>query len=218
MAHAKRRVISLFGAVVAVSALTAPAASAAPAGPPPPGGVTFELANLTGPTGCQISGYAWTADATAFTVTYSRYQGRAGGGSAPADRWKRCVIALRVHAPSGYTYGIERTDYRGFADLADGTTGTLKARSYFPDRADSPVRDVLSLNGPYSGNWTAADETLPEQVVYQPCGEIRSLFLHSELAVDLGTSDGSKASVMSLDSTDGSLKVTYRFAWKNCPR
>ncbi|MFC4053033.1 DUF4360 domain-containing protein [Actinomadura syzygii] len=218
MAHAKRRVISLFGAVVAASALTAPAAFAAPAGPPPPGGVTFELASLIGPMGCQLSGYALSADVTAFTVSYSRYQGRAGGNSTPAERWMRCVLALRINAPSGYTYGLERTDYRGFADLADGATGTLKARSFFPDRADTPVRQILSLSGPYSDNWTAADETLPGQVVYKPCGQSLSLFLHSELAVDLGSSDPSKTSVMSMSTTDGSLKATYHFAWKTCPK
>ncbi|WP_187438114.1 DUF4360 domain-containing protein [Actinomadura decatromicini] len=180
--------------------------------------MTFEIANLVGPMGCQLSGYALGADATAFTVTYSRYQARAGGGSPSAGRWMRCVTALRIHPPSGYTYGLERTDYRGSADLAAGATGTLKARSYFPDRADLPVRDILALNGPYSGNWTAADETLPDQVVYQPCGEIRSLFLHSELAVDSGSSDPSKVSVMSMDGADGSLKATYHFAWKTCPK
>ncbi|WP_187438113.1 DUF4360 domain-containing protein [Actinomadura decatromicini] len=214
MAPAKRKAIALFGAVVATSALAVPAASASP---PPPGGVTIEIANVSNPKSCPPPAVAVADPLTAFSVTYSGLEAVAGGDSAPADRLKRCQLNLRIHVPSTYTYGFERIDYRGSAHLQTDVQGTVKARVYFQGMSSQWPQPTLSLKGPYSSNWQAVAQVPPEQVVYKPCGEERSLLLDNELAVDLGNSDPSKTSFISMDSPDGSVKSIYHVVWKTCP-
>ncbi|MFC4053034.1 DUF4360 domain-containing protein [Actinomadura syzygii] len=210
----KRKAIALFGAAAVLSALAAPVAYAAP---PPPRGVTIETAEVSGPESCEKHELALSDDLNAFTITYRDYYVAAGGDLPSTDR-KRCMILLRIHVPSDYTFGINRVDYRGFAELAAGARGLFRARTYFKGVIDTPEPKILDLIGPYSNNWTVADEIPPDWVVYRPCGDSRGLYLDTELRVEKGGSGSSKVNVVALDSTDGSIKSTYHIAWKTCPK
>ncbi|MFC6883716.1 MULTISPECIES: DUF4360 domain-containing protein [Actinomadura] len=202
-------------------ALTAAAGRPASASPVPrgpgPDGVTIEIATVIG-SGCPTgtAAVAVSDDKEAFTVTYSDYMAQVGGTSGPTDFRKNCQINMKVHVPQGFTYAIASADYRGFAHLEPGATGTEKASYYFQGM---PQTTAIShnLRGRFSDNWQFDDVNDVTQLVYKPCGEERNFNINTELRVNKGTSDATKTSFMAMDSVDGSIKTTYHFAWKRCP-
>ena len=185
---------------------------------PPPDKIIIDVATVNG-TGCPPGSAAVSVapDNTAFTVTYSQYTAQVGVGSKPTDFRKNCQIALRVHVPQGFTYGIASADYRGFAHLEAGARGLERANYYF--QGDSPTSDVSHpLTGFYDDDWQFSDSTDIGAVVYEPCGEERNLNINTELRAYAGTSDPAKTtSFVTMDSTDGGVRTVYHFDWKTCP-
>ncbi|GHF28886.1 hypothetical protein GCM10010218_07550 [Streptomyces mashuensis] len=185
---------------------------------PPPDKIVIEVATVNG-SGCRAgtAAVAVSPDNTAFTVTYSDYLAQVGVGSKPTDFRKNCQLNLNVHVPQGFTYAIAAADYRGFAKLEAGATGTEKASYYFQG---SPVTtpSAHTFTGAYADNWQITDSVPVAALVWHPCGELRNFNINTELRVNAGTSDPSKTtSFMTMDSTDGSIRTTYHLAWKECP-
>ncbi|TDD91828.1 DUF4360 domain-containing protein [Actinomadura rubrisoli] len=211
--------ISAAAAALAMTAATvAPAAAASEQllgrGPK---GVTIEIATVNG-SGCPpgSTAIALSEDNEAFTVTYSKYIAQAGGASNPIDFRKNCQINMIVHVPQGFTYAISSTDYRGYASLQKGVSATQLASYYF--QGDSRTRQFSHpVPGPYNKSWQSSDKVDVSQLVYKACGEERNFNINTELRVDQGDADPKKVSFIAMDSTDGSIKTTYHFAWKPCP-
>ncbi|WP_433332354.1 DUF4360 domain-containing protein [Spirillospora sp. CA-294931] len=208
--------------ITAAIALAFGALAAAPANaqtpPDGPDGITIEVATVNG-SGCPKGtvAVAVSPDKEAFTVTYSDYLARVGGTSDPVDFRKNCQLNLKVHVPQGFTYAIASADYRGFAHLQTGATGVEKASYYFQGMSQT-TSATHTLKGPHSNNWQFTDKTEVAQLVWKPCGEQRNFNVNTELRVNAGTSDPAKTSFMTMDSVDGSIKTTYHFAWKECPK
>ncbi|GGT61290.1 DUF4360 domain-containing protein [Actinomadura citrea] len=179
--------------------------------------MTIEIATVNG-SGCPAgtAAVAVSEDKEAFTVTYSDYLAQAGGSSGPTDFRKNCQISMKVHVPQGFTYAISSTDYRGFASLEPGASAVEKASYYFQGMSQTSAVSH-PLKGQYADNWQFTDTNDVAQLVYKPCGEERNFNVNTELRVLKGTSDPAKTSFISMDSTDGSIKTTYHFAWKQCP-
>ncbi|WP_131739023.1 DUF4360 domain-containing protein [Actinomadura roseirufa] len=215
-----RKGIAISAAALATAAMatvnTAPASASAPQLVRGPNGVTIEIATVNG-SGCPAgsAAVAVSDDKEAFTVTYSKYTAQAGGDSASTDSRKNCQIAMKVHVPQGFTYAINSTDYRGFANLEPGSTGTQKASYYFQGDPRTTSHSH-ALRGELIDNWQFTDTIDIAALVYKPCGEERNFNINTELRVTKGT-DASKVSFLAMDSTDGSIKTTYHFAWKRCP-
>ncbi|MFC9330746.1 DUF4360 domain-containing protein [Kitasatospora sp. NPDC057015] len=186
--------------------------------PPPPDKIVIDVATVNG-SGCPAgtAAVAVSPDSTAFTVTYSNYVAQVGLGSKPTDFRKNCQLNLRVHVPQGFTYAIASADYRGFAHLEKGAVGIQKANYYFqgsPQTASQSHR----FTGPLDDGWQATDSVPVAALVWAPCGETRNFNINTELRVSPGTSDPSRTtSFMTMDSTDGSIRTTYRLAWDYCP-
>ncbi|MYY10947.1 DUF4360 domain-containing protein [Streptomyces sp. SID4919] len=53
--------------------------------------------------------------------------------------------------------------------------------------------------------------------MWAPCGVKRNLNINTELRVSAGTSDRTRTSFMTVDSTDGSVNTIYHLAWQQCP-
>ncbi|SDP35519.1 protein of unknown function [Actinopolyspora xinjiangensis] len=205
---------SLIASGMALSTLFAP--TAVEFDSPPSDEIVIDVATVNG-SGCPegTADVAVSPDNKAFTVTYSDYLAEVGPDSDPTAFRKNCQLNLVVHVPQGLTYGIARADYRGFAHLAEGATGTHQASYYF--QGDSrTTHSSETFEGAYSDNWQVTDETEIGDVVYKPCGVQRNFNINTELRVNAGTSDSSETSFMTMDSTDGSIKTTYHFSWKKC--
>ncbi|MHC3453311.1 MULTISPECIES: DUF4360 domain-containing protein [Streptomyces] len=184
---------------------------------PPPDKIVIKVATVNG-SGCPqgTTAVAVSEDNTAFTVTYSDYLAQAGGASDPTASRKNCQLSLIVHVPQGFTYAIASADYRGFAALQPGATGTQRASYYFQGSPNTEYRSH-PFTGPYEDNWQATDTTDWAQLVYAPCGVQRNFNINTELRVGVGTSSPGKVSFMTMDSTDGDISTTYHMAWKECP-
>ncbi|WP_242907277.1 DUF4360 domain-containing protein [Actinomadura terrae] len=204
-------------AALALAGGLAPSASATTDDPPPSDRIVIDVLTVNG-SGCPAgtTAVATASDNTAFTVTYSNYLAQAGGDSRATDFRKNCQINLRVHVPQGFTYAIAGADYRGFAHLEDGASGLERANYYHQGMQQStPVSHTIK--GSFSDDWQFSDRTPVTELVFKPCGEDRNFNVNTELRVNKGSSDASKTSFMAFDSTDGSVKTTYHFAWKRCP-
>ena len=205
---------AMAAAGLALSMITAPVSAPADA---PPGVITVTPVTVNG-SGCPAgtAATAVAADNTAFTVTYSNYLAQVGAGAAPTDLRKNCQLALDIHVPQGFTYAIAEADYRGFASLESGATGTERANYYF--QGTSPTARVShDFAGPMSDDWETTDSTAVAALVWAPCGVDRLLNVDTELHVAMGSSDPTTTSFMEMDSTDGSIHTTYHFEWKTCP-
>jgi hypothetical protein len=208
---------------VVLSMFMSPAAAVTPAGGvfdnPPPDKIVIDVVTVNG-SGCKAgtAAVAVSADNTAFTVTYSDYLAQIGGGAKSTDFRKNCQLNLRVHVPSGFTYAIAEADFRGYALLAKGATAQERANYYFQGSPET-LYTTHPFKGPYDNDWTASDSLDVASLVYKPCGEERNLNVNTELKVAAGKSDPKKdMSMISMDSTDGSITTVYHFAWKNCPK
>ncbi|MFF7182972.1 DUF4360 domain-containing protein [Streptomyces sp. NPDC008121] len=210
------RSLAVSAAAAALFATAAPA-HGAPVLDVPPDKIAIELATVNG-SGCPAgtTAVAVAPDNTAFTVTYSDYLARAGGGSDPTEYRKNCQLNLRVYVPQGFTYAIARADYRGYASLARGAYGQERASYYFQGMTQT-TRKTHQLNGPYYDNWQASDVTEVAQLVWAPCGERRNFNINTELRVLPGTSSPGSTSFMTMDSTDASVSTKYHLAWRPCP-
>ncbi|QXJ25654.1 DUF4360 domain-containing protein [Actinomadura graeca] len=217
-----RKGIAISAAAAATLAVTATSAAPAVASEPlltrGPDGVTIEIATVNG-SGCPLgtAAIAVSEDKEAFTVTYSSYMAQAGGSAPPTDFRKNCQINMKVHVPQGFTYAIASTDHRGFAYLQPGASAVQLASYYFQgSKQTAEVPHHLPV-GPYNKSWQFTDDVPVEQLVWKACGEERNFNINTQLRVDKGSSDASKVSFATMDSTDGSIKTTYHFAWKRCP-
>ncbi|WNV84454.1 DUF4360 domain-containing protein [Umezawaea sp. Da 62-37] len=207
---------AITAALMALSTITFPPGGA-PGIVPPPDHITIEVVTVLG-SGCPTgtAAVAVSPDNKAFTVTYSDFLAQVGIGALPTDFRKNCQLNLRVNVPQGFTYGIAQADYRGFAHLEAGASGTERANYYFQGMSPTSYKSH-SYNGPMSDDWQATDSTEVAAIVYSPCGELRNFNINTELRVAAGTSDPKKTtSFMAMDSTDGSIETTYHFAWKQC--
>lgn len=185
---------------------------------PPVTQMTIDVVTVNG-SGCPLgtAAVAVSPDNTAFTVTYSDYVAQVGVGTKPTDYRKNCQLNLKVNVPSGFTYAISQVDYRGFASLEAGATGLERANYYFQG---STATQFINhpFAGPLADDWQSTDIVEVAALVFAPCGEKRNLNINTELRVAAGTSNpATTTSFMTMDSTDGSLKTTYHFAWKQCP-
>jgi hypothetical protein len=206
----------------AIAALMTTALSAQQTSPvftdPPPDKVVIDIATVNG-SGCPqgTTAVAVSPDNTAFTVTYSAYLAQVGGNSDPTAFRKNCQLNLVVHVPQGFTYGIASADYRGFASLQQGASGTQRASYYFQGSSNTAFKNH-NFNGPYNDDWQATDSTDWAQIVWAPCGVERNFNINTELRLSAGTSASDKVSFMTMDSTDGDISTVYHMAWKECPQ
>jgi hypothetical protein len=187
-----------------------------PAAPAPAEKITLDVKTING-SGCPAGTAAASADVapdnTSFTVHYTNFTAKAGGGAAALDARKNCQINVLVHVPQGFTYAIAEADYRGYAHIESGASALEQANYYFTGTAPT-ARVRHTFPGPFHGVWRAADTTDAAALVFAPCGEDRNLNINAELRADAGAS--SATSYIEMDSEHASVDTIYHFAWKTC--
>ncbi|TYK51393.1 DUF4360 domain-containing protein [Actinomadura decatromicini] len=208
--------------VLAAAALAVTAASAAPAAAGSraahdPIQFTVKVGTVTG-SGCpKDTVWAAARDDGKLTVNYTDYLAQAGGSSRPVDARKNCQLSLQLTAPQDVTYAISSSYHPIWATLESGANATLKFGHYFQGLPGNGMV-AQTLNGPHDDDWRVAYQEPADKLLFQPCGEQRSLVLTTELRVDKGTSDPSKTSFVSMDSLSDGPRILYELTWKNCPR
>lgn len=74
----------------------------------------------------QISG-----DRTVVTLIFDSYVASVGPGVAATESRKNCQLNVDIKYPGGFQYSVLSADYRGYAALGKGVSGTLKSTYYF---------------------------------------------------------------------------------------
>ncbi|MCU7729908.1 DUF4360 domain-containing protein [Actinoplanes sp. KI2] len=185
---------------------------------PPPGSVTISYATVIG-SGCPLgtAAVALNPGATFMTVTYSQFLAQVGVGAMPTDNRKNCQANIRVHVPQGWTFAIEKTDYRGYANLQAGAYGIERANYYFQGMSQTAYIQH-QFNGPFQNDWQTTDLVGIAALVFRPCGEDRNFNINAQLAVYPGWSNPHTTnSYITMDSTDVNFSTIYHFAWRRCP-
>lgn len=71
------------------------------------------------------------SDQSTLTLAYDRFVAQAGSGIQPAENRKNCQLNVKLTYPSGWQFSVFKADYRGYASIPSGATGTCKATYYF---------------------------------------------------------------------------------------
>ncbi|WP_410594966.1 DUF4360 domain-containing protein [Amycolatopsis sp. lyj-23] len=201
-------------AALVLSAFTAPLASGADSVPAEK--ITLDIKTINGsgcPAGTATASADVASDNTAFTVHYTNFTAKAGGGASALEARKNCQINVLVHVPQGFTYAIAEADYRGFAHIESGASALEQANYYFTGTAPT-ARVRHTFPGPFHGVWRATDTTDVTDLVFAPCGESRNLNINAELRADAGSATA--GSFIEMDSEHASVDTIYHFAWKTC--
>jgi hypothetical protein len=205
-------------AVITLSAMALPGpalgASAEAESAPPGGQITLDVQTVNG-SGCPAGTASATmlSDNTGFRINYANFIALDGGASTPVDFRKNCQVNLLVYIPQGFTFAIARADYWGRMNLDAGATALERSNYYFQGSSDNNYVDH-GFTGPYSGTWRATDITATADLVFAPCGAVRSLNINTELRVDAGAS--TKTNYISMRASDGEAYTIVNFQWKQC--
>jgi hypothetical protein len=99
-----------------------------------PSGHEIEITGVTyGGTGCPdktVQGLL-TDDKTTITLSFDAYTVQSGPSIPATERRKFCQLQLKLKYPSGFQYSLFGADYRGYASLEKGVSGTTQSTYYF---------------------------------------------------------------------------------------
>jgi len=128
-------------------------ASAAPAAEPRadvPKDITIQSVKYAG-SGCPAGSVASTLsnDKTLLTLAFDTYVAQSGQGIKTAENRKNCNLILQLKYPSGYQYSLFTADYRGFASIGAGSTGTVKSTYFFSGDQSQVSDNPPPLNNNY---------------------------------------------------------------------
>jgi hypothetical protein len=81
-------------------------------------------------------------------ILYPELSASIGPGISVTEQRKNCQLNVAITYPGGFQYSILSADYRGYAALQKGVSGTLKSTYYFSgmtEQASSPNSPINSI-------------------------------------------------------------------------
>lgn len=183
--------------------------------------ITIRGARMTG-TGCNSS-TAWattTSDGRTLSVLFDNFMVDIGNGSSNPQATslkKNCRVLIDVDVPAGYQYGLEQTDYRGFAALPTSAYGLHRFTQIIPGQPIVSAREA-QLRGPIADDYAVSVRQKPGRIVFSPCNQrLQTIELLAELQVAYlpNTKDRSIAQI-NLDSVDTGVNSTFLMSWRRC--
>lgn len=75
-------------------------------------------------------------DKTLVTIIFDAYIASIGPGIGLTEQRKNCQLNIDIRYPGGFQYSVLSADYRGYASIQKGVTGTLKSTYYFSGQTD----------------------------------------------------------------------------------
>lgn len=130
-------------------------------------------------------------------------------------------------------YSIFSADYRGYASLEEGVTGTAQSTYYFSGQQEqvscrslfallvtraalNPTQTVIptTYKGPMEGNYLKHDEVPAGSTVWSPCGEAGMLNIKSEVRIVPMSAKG--LNLLTVDTVDAKFSQQYYMQWQKC--
>lgn len=108
-----------------------------PGGAPNPDDVQI-VSFVYGGTGCPSNTVSsvLSDDRTIMTLIFDQYVAQIGPNVAVTENRKNCQLNIDLRYPGGFQYSVFSADYRGYAYLDQGVTGTQKSIYYFSGQTD----------------------------------------------------------------------------------
>lgn len=183
--------------------------------------ITIRGVRMTG-TGCSEAAAAatTTADGKVLSILFDNYMVDIGQGSTHPQSTtlkKNCRVFIDVDVPDGYQYGLEQTDYRGFAALPASAYGMHRFTQIIPGQAIVSAREA-QLKGPVADEYTVTMRQKPGRIVFSQCHlRYQTIELLSELAVAyFPNSTNRSIAQINLDSVDTGVNSSFRLSWRPC--
>ncbi|KAF2662025.1 hypothetical protein K491DRAFT_700703 [Lophiostoma macrostomum CBS 122681] len=184
---------------------------APPAGQVKINGVTY------GGTGCPQGTVSsqFSSDRTTVTLIFDSYIASIGPGIAVTEQRKNCQLNVDITYPGGFQYSVLSADYRGYASLEKGVSGTLKSTYYFSGSTDQ-TSTQYDFVGPLTGDYLKHDQADSTSVVWSPCGTEGMLNVNSQIR--LTSSATAATGLLTTDSTDLKFTQVVYVQWQKCTK
>lgn len=156
-----------------------------------------------------------SSDLTTITLLYTSFVAETGKGKSSGDARKNCQLNVKLRYPSGWQFSVFKADYRGFAQIPRGDTGTCRATYYFSGDSRQ-ISSTLTIRGPYDDNYLKTDQFGVESTVWSPCGLEGLLNINSEVRISSASSANS--ALLTVDSTDLRFKQIHYLQWQKCSK
>lgn len=148
------------------------------------------------------------------TLLFDEYEAVQGPGTTARDRQKNCNIVINFQVPEGFTFSLNKAEYRGEADLPNKNVRGEQRTSYsFPFSKVGQFKTVIY--GPYSGDYDRTD-VIPAPIL-APCGGAR-VPLTLRTMTGLYGNDRTTGASMSLSQITNQVEQIYSFQWKRCSK
>ncbi|KAI5783203.1 secreted protein [Peziza echinospora] len=207
---------------LALSAFAAPVAEPQvgiifpPTGPfPDPGSVFIKNVKYAG-TGCPAGTVAVSSsdDKTNVVLAFDSYVASIGPDVAPADNRKNCLINFNIEYPSGWSYTIYSTDYRGYVNIDPKVTALQKSTYYFSS-TPGQFEAQSTWTGPFSDDYYFTDTFDAVAVVWSPCKSATNT-LNINTQIRLTTTDKKASGLITTDTITHKVTHVLGVAWQKC--
>ncbi|WEW61518.1 hypothetical protein PRK78_007008 [Emydomyces testavorans] len=185
-------------------------------GGPAPDPEKVQIVGVTyGGTGCPSGtvSHVLSDDRQVMTLIFDKYVASIGPDVPVTENRKNCQLNVNLRYPGGFQFSIFSADYRGYASLEKGVTGTQKSTYYFSGQTQQ-TNTQTDWKGPFTGDFLLHDQADSASTVWSPCGENGALNINSQ--VRLASAERAARGVITNDSLDASFKQIVHFRWQNC--
>ncbi|KAF2737645.1 hypothetical protein EJ04DRAFT_591198 [Polyplosphaeria fusca] len=186
----------------------------------PPAGSVLIKGVTYGGTGCPQGTVSsqFTDDRSTMTIIFDAYIASIGPGVAVTEQRKNCQLNVHLTYPGGFQYSVLSADYRGYANIQKGVTGTLKSTYYFSGQTDQTSTEY-TFTGPVTGDYLKHDQADSTSIVWSPCGAEGLLNINSQVRLQASGSGTSSASgILTTDSTDLKFTQVVYVQWQACKK
>ena len=153
-------------------------------------------------------------DGTSVSVLFDNFTASGAQAVAGAAR-TNCVVQIPLNLPAGYSLGVFRMDYRGFAHLDAGQSAQLSV-DYGVGRQGRGRNFRRGVQGAYGADFVFSENIGAGLMKRAGCGEDAALNLAATL--NLRPNGGSQEALVTLDSLDGTSRrgVVFHVDLKKC--
>jgi hypothetical protein len=199
--------------VLAYFATANPIASLETTGPNP---ADVYVQSITyGGSGCPQGTVAtsFSDDRETFTMIFDEFIASMGKNVPITEARKNCQLNLQLQYPGGFQYSILSADYRGYAYLEKGVTGTQQSIYYFSGQT-AQADTGTSWKGPMDEDYLLSDTAVSATLVWSPCGALGMLNINS--AIKLTSTNSSASGLLTTDSVDTKFTQEIYIQWQPC--
>ncbi|MHB1104047.1 MAG: DUF4360 domain-containing protein [Devosia sp.] len=153
-------------------------------------------------------------DGTSLSILFDAFSVSSGGSSGAGIKQKTCNLQVPLRLPEGYSLGVYRVDYRGYAYLSRKETSELTVDYHLGPR-NKGRRFHRKTKGKYDGEFLFTENIGAGLMKRVGCGEAAVLNVSVKLAL---AASGEGEAMATLDSADGAPKggLIYYFDTKKC--